>query len=297
MELRHLKTFVTVARLLSFNRAADVLNYAQSSVSVHVQTLEKELGVPLFDRLGRQIMLTEAGEHLLGYAGKMLDLEQEALAEMREGQEARGSLTIRVPETLCVYRFPELLRRFHSRAPGVALQLITCAHESLARDLRKGVTDLAFLLTESITAGDLEVEALGTEPLLLVSAPDHPLAGRDVVRTADLHGETLLLSGADCSYRRLLEQIMAEDKVLPGSTLELSSVAAIKQCVAQGLGITLIPEIAVRHEMAQGRLVALPWSEGTAEVACLMIWLRERWLSPRLQQLMQLAREIVYQSP
>ncbi len=296
MELRQLKTFVTVARLLSFNRAAEELNYAQSSISAHIHALEKELGVQLFDRLGRCIMLTEAGEHLLSYAKKMLDLEEETLTAMKEGIETRGSLTIRVPETLCGYRFPELLRRFHTLAPGVTLQLITCAHEGLARDLRKGVTDLAFLLTESVSAGDLGVEALGTEPLALVCSPDHRLAARDLVTTADLQGETLLLSRVDCSYRQLLEQLMAEEKVLPGTTLELNSVAAIKQCVARGLGITLIPTVAVKHEMTQGILLALPWSEGVAEVASLMIWLHDRWLSPTLQAFMQLARETLYES-
>lgn len=296
MELRRLRTFASVARLLSFSRAAEALHYAQSSVSAQVLALEDELGVQLFDRLGRGIVLTEAGEHLLGYARKMLDLEEEALAAMHEGKQARGSLTIRVPEALCVYRFPALLRRFRGLAPGVALHFITCAHEGLVRDLRKGITDLAFLLTESATSGDLGVEALGTEPLALVCSPGHPLATRGELATSDLQGETLLLSRADCSYRRLLERLMADERVVPGSALEVSSVAAIKECVAQGLGITLIPTIAIRNEMSQGTLVALPWRNGVNEVASLMIWLRDRWLSPTLQAFMQLAREMLYES-
>lgn len=297
MELRHLKTFSTVARLLSFSRAAEELHYAQSSVSAQISSLEEELDVQLFDRLGRRIMLTEAGERLLSYARKMLDLEEEALSEMSEGKEAKGSLTIRVPETLCVYRFPELLQRFHAKAPAVALHFVTCAHETLARDLRKGVTDLAFLLTDAVSAGDLEVEALGIEPLALVSSPDHPLAARDGLTTSDLEGQTLLLSRADCSYRRMLEQLMAEKKVPPGTTLELNSVVAIKEGVARGLGVTLVPTVAVEDELREGSLVALPWSDGVDEVATLMIWLRDRWLSPTLQAFMDLARETVYESP
>jgi len=293
MEIRQLRTFQTVAQMLSFNRAAERLHYAQSSISAQIHALEEELDVKLFDRLGRRISLTEAGERLLQYAEKILDLADETLAEVVRSKEPEGSLTIRVPESFCVHRLPPVVKQFRSRFPKVSLSFITCAVENLQKDLRKGITDLAFLLTESIQAADLEAEVLGFERIMLVASSGHPLAAKPEIQTRDLEGETILLSKVDCSYRRSFEQILDQGNIRTGATLEFNSVEAIKQCVTEGIGITILPEIAVAREIAQERLAALTWGEGEMEVALLMIWYKERWLSPTLSAFMEMTREML----
>src|SRR4051794_25715284 len=115
MDLRQLKTFRAVADSLSFTRAADALDYAQSSVTAQIRALEDELGVRLFDRLGRRVALTEAGLRLLAYADKMLDLADEAAHAIAEGDEPSGQLIIAAPETLSTYRLPPLLKQFRLR--------------------------------------------------------------------------------------------------------------------------------------------------------------------------------------
>ena len=293
MEIRHLKAFLAVAERLSFNRAAESLHYAQSSISAQIQSLEDELGVRLFERLGRRILLTESGERLLDYARKMLDLEEEARSEVSLEGLVEGALTIRAPESLCVHRLPPAIMRFRSLRPRVRLHFITCAHDGLARDLRKGVTDLAFLLTDSIQDADLEFEIFGVEPLVLVSGPGHPLVGRSRIETADLAGETLLLSRVDCSYRRMFEQVLEEEGVRPGAALEFNSVAAITACVAGGLGITIMPEPAAAGAVDRGELVVLPWADGPLEAAEMMIWHQDRWMSPTLGAFMEVVREVL----
>jgi DNA-binding transcriptional LysR family regulator len=293
MEIRQLRTFQAVAQMLSFNRAAERLHYAQSSISAQIQALEEELDVKLFDRLGRSILLTEAGERLLQYAGKILDLADETRAEVVRSKEPEGSLTIRVPESFCVHRLPPVVKRFRSRFPKVSLSFITCAVENLQKDLRKGITDLAFLLTESIQAADLEAEALSFEHIMLVANPDHPLAVKPKIKTRDLEGETILLSKVDCSYRRSFQQILDQEKVRPGATLEFNSIAAIKQCVMEGVGITILPEVTVAQDIAKGRLTPLAWEEEKLEVTALMIWYKDRWLSPTLSAFMDMTREVL----
>ena len=204
-----------------------------------------------------------------------------------------GSLTIRVPESFCVHRLIPVVAEFHNRMPNVKLRFITCAQEGLKRDLRKGVTDLAFLLTESIQSKDLAVENLGTEHLVFVSAANHPLSKIDKFEIDMLTDHTLLLSRVDCSYRRILEQIMQESRCEPKMVLEFNSVAAIIECVAAGLGVTLIPEIAVSRELELKNLVILPWSESNIEVAQLMIWHQDKWISPIMKGFMDTAREVL----
>jgi len=292
MEIRQLKAFRTVAQLLSFNQAAKQLHYAQSSISAQIQGLEEELGVQLFDRLGRRILLTEAGVNLLNYAEKILDLADETRSEVAGERELKGSLTIRIPETLSVHRLPLVIKQFRSRFPKVRLRFTACTHEGLQKDLRKGITDLAFLLTESFHAADLEAEVLGVETLVLVTHPNHPLVNQPVVRTRDLEGETLLFSKFDCSYRKTLEGVLKTEKVRYDTTIEFNGVEAIKQCVVAGVGVTILPEITVAEDISQGRLAALSWAEGELEVATLMIWYRDRWLSPTLSAFMEAIREV-----
>jgi DNA-binding transcriptional LysR family regulator len=293
MEIRQLRSFQTVANLLSFNKAADRLNYAQSSISAQIQALEEELKVQLFDRLGRRVLLTEAGTQLLEYANKILDLVAESHSEMAAAKEPLGSLTIRIPETFGVQRLPAVIKEFHSRCPKVRLNFITCAHEGLDKDLRKGLTDLAFLLTESFQAADLMMETVGFESVVLVAGPDHRLAAQEAVATRELAGETILLSKVDCSYRKSFERLLHEEGIGKLIRLEFHSVEVLKRHIMAGVGITVLPEIAVAAEVAAGSLVILPWSENPIEVALLMVWYRDRWLSPTLRAFMEVTKLVM----
>ncbi len=293
MEFRNLKTFIAVAKQLSFYKAAERLNYAQSSVSAQIQSLEEDLGVKLFDRLGRRILLTEAGEQFMQYAEKMVSLAAESRAAMDQPRHLKGKLTIRIPESFGVYHLPAILKQFRAKHPNVHLRFITCTHDKLAKDLRRGITDLAFLLTDSIAASDLDIEKLGIEPLVLAAQPGHPLTRQTKMPTSALGNETLLLSRVDCSYRRILEKILSEGKIAVKKSLELNSVAAIKACVRRGLGITIVPRIAVEEELAQGKLTAIDWVEDPLEAALLMIWYKEKWLSPTLKAFINECRNVL----
>jgi DNA-binding transcriptional LysR family regulator len=291
MELRDLKTFVTVARLRSFHRASTVLHTAQSTISARIAVLESDLQTRLFERLGRGIVLTEPGQRLLDYAVRMLELEDEARAWVCGESESRGALTIRIPESLCAYRMGEVIRRFRERFPHVSLSFTACASEGLDRDLRGGLTDLAFLMADSVRGGDLIVEALAVESLALVSSPNHRLAGQKEVRATDLRGETLVLSKADCSYRALFEAMLEEAGVQTGAGLEFSSAAALRGAVMSGVGLTILPVFALRGEISRGGLVVLPWNGPPLETAVLMLRHREKWLSPPLAGFMDLVRQ------
>jgi DNA-binding transcriptional LysR family regulator len=290
MELRDLKTFVAVAKGLSFHRAGETVHAAQSTVSARIAALEADLGVKLFERLGRRVTLTKAGERLLDYARKMADLEDEARAWVSGEEEARGSLTVRVPESLCAYRMGRVIRHFRERFPNVRLSFTACTMEGLDKDLRQGVTDLAFIMIDTIRAGDLIVEALGVERLVLVACPEHRLAGLASVGPDDLRDETLVLSKADCSYRRIFEGLLSDKGVRTAAGVEFSSAAALRGCIMDGVGISILPELAVRHDVAAGRLVLLNWAEGDLETAVLMIRHKDKWLSPPLAAFMDMVR-------
>lgn len=291
MELRDVRTFVAVARHLSFHRAAQEVHAAQSTVSARIAALEDELQVRLFERLGRRVALTEAGERLRQFAVKLLDLEDEARAWVAGASEARGALTIRVPESLCAWRMGGLIRRYREQFPHLQLRFTSCTVDGLEKDLRQGVTDLAFLMADSVRAGDMVVEALGVEPLVLVAGAGHRLALGGPCTVEALADETLVLSSADCAYRKPFEQLLAEAGVHPAASLEFSSAAALRGCLAGGLGVSILPALAVRDDVAAGCLALLPWAGPVLETAVLMLHHRDKWLSPPLAAFMDLMRQ------
>lgn len=293
MELRQLKTFRAVATLLSFNRAAEVLNYAQSTISAQIRALEEDLGVRLFDRLGKRIVLTEAGELLSQYAQKMLDIEAETLADVKRRNQPQGSLTIRAPQSIGNTYLPRVLGEFRRRFPRVNFDFHTCAFHSLEHELQTGVTDLAFLLAESIQSASLVAEPLRFEPLLMVSNPGNPLAQKSNVSIKDLADQPIFLAKSDCGYRMAFEQMLTEAKVQPRTLLEFNSVEMLKSCLATSDGVTMIPEVTVRSEIDHGELSVLQWEEERMETAVLMIRHKEKWLSPSLQAFIDVSRSII----
>ena len=197
MELRQLKTFTVVAEQLSFTKAADQLFMAQSSVSAQIRALEEELVVQLFDRIGRRVMLTDAGQRLLDYARRMVGMTEEIRAEVAGAGRLRGRLTVRVPETLATVYMPEIVDRYHAAHPAVSLALINCSDRRLQEELNSGRIDLAFVMTDAVHMGDVNVEWLRTEPLVLAAGTGHPLAGRETVSLTDLDGRLVLLPKTD----------------------------------------------------------------------------------------------------
>jgi DNA-binding transcriptional LysR family regulator len=293
MDLQRLKTFRTVATLMSFNQAARLLNYAQSSISAQIKTLESEVGTPLLDRTGKKFVLTEAGQKMLKYAHKLLAIEEEALAEIKGKAKVPGLLTLRMPQTIATYHLPALLPEFARRFPGIHLDISSCAFFSLEHELSIGTVDLAFLLADSIDSGNLQFELLKVEPLVLVAGPGHPLGRRKTVTYLDLRDQTLFLPKADCGYRMTFEQGLAAENIKPAALVELNSIEAIKKIVMTGMGLTLIPEIAVGDELLQKRLIRLAWTEELETGVC-MIWHKDKWFSKALTGLMDGFRKALH---
>ncbi len=292
MEIRQLNTFVAVASTLSFTRAAETLNYAQSSVTAQIQALEEELGVPLFERLGRRVALSTAGLRLRPYAEKILHLAEEARVAVPDDHLPGGTLTIGAPESLCAYRLPPVLFQFKNLFPRVRLVFWPGVYVKLVQMLNDGKLDIGILLERPANAENLVFETLTHEPLAVITYPSHPLARRSIVEPADLEGETLLLVEAGYSYTGLFQQTLATASVTT-HMLNFSSIEAIKQCVMAGMGVGFLPVITVEAELARGRLVRLPWSAGDYGLTTLLAWHHDKWISPALRAFIDVSRAIL----
>ncbi|MEM7129292.1 MAG: LysR family transcriptional regulator [Chloroflexota bacterium] len=291
MDLRQLTTFRHLARSLSFSRTADELSYAQSTVSNQIQTLEHELDVTLFDRLGKRVMLTPAGYQLLEYADKFQVLEEETRSVLGSEEVVTGAITIYAPSTLCIYRLPQILQTYRQCYPLVQLNIHANIAMAASDQLRAGTIDIAFDLDRPVNSVDLVTQTLTCEPLVFVTCPGHPLADRADFDITDLAGQSLVLTEATCNYRIKLEQ-MASDAGIPlENPMGFENVEAIKQCVKAGIGLSLLPKVVVAEDIARGVLVELPWRGEPMEFATQMLWHRDKWLSPALRHLIEVAEE------
>jgi DNA-binding transcriptional LysR family regulator len=302
VELRQVATFRAVAEELSFSRAAHRLGYVQSSVSAQVAALERDVGAPLFDRLGRKIVLTDAGRVMLRYSGRLLDLTEEtreAVADAGVGAgEVKGTLSVSAPETLLTYRLPRLLALFHERHPKVRLSVRPSAVGrlvgSMRRSVEEGSVDVAFVLDGPVEAPGLSVEPLLEESVSVIVPAAHALAPSTMVTSRDLSGETVLLPEAPesgCAYRGQFERQLGAAGVLPAEKMEFQSIEAVKQCVAAGMGVSVLISVAVETEIGDGKLAALRWEE-PFEVSTQMVWHEKRWKSPALRAFLETAREV-----
>lgn len=293
MELRQLKTFHTVASTLNFSRAAEALNYVPSNVTMQIKALEEELGVRLFDRLGKQLVLTTAGEHFLTHVQSILDKLEEARGAVQDKGNLSGTLTISANEVLCAYRLPLVFKLFRSRNPGVRLIFRSVPNLQLKQTLFEGTADVVFMLDEPILSTGLEVEQLAEETFRFFVSPDHHLAKLTVLKEEDFHGEVFLVNEKGCTYRTMFDQSFEKKGIDTITYLEFQNAEAIKQCAITGIGIAFLPEITVEAEVERGDLVTLPWQNPDLHVYTQMLWHKDKWISPIILSFIEAARDVL----
>ncbi|CAI8841560.1 MULTISPECIES: LysR family transcriptional regulator [Bacillus] len=286
MELRHLKTFIIVAESGGFTRAGEQLGYTQSTITNHIRSLEEEIGNRLFDRLGKKVILTDVGEHMLSYAHKILELSNEALESSQMNGKFSGTIRIGANESLMIYRLPAVLYEFKRKYPQVHIILQPSESQELHNELKSGKFDFALFTHPEQLGTDIVTHSLVQEKIVLIAPPKHPLTKKVSVSPADLEGEMLLLTEPG-SYRDLLERRIKEDGI-NCSHIHFWSIEAIKQTVMCGLGISYLPFITVKEEIEQGKLSVLPWTYSEDFVTTELAYHKSKWLTPTMKKLIEM---------
>lgn len=293
MELRQLKTFAVIAKLGSFVQAADMLGYAQSTITNHIQILESEMGVRLFERLGHRIMLTNQGKSLLPYAEQVIKLTSEALEITANPDIPRGKLTIGTGESLGTYRLPGAFQTYRRAYPKVEMILKFANCTTIGDSIRTNEIDVGIIISDKIMGDDLIVEDISNEQMLFLAAADHPLAYKEMVTPHDLAETCIILTEPGCSYRLSVEKILKDFRVSPQSFLEASSIETIKQLIMLGLGISMLPRFTVEKELAEGRIHAIRWNGPIPNYQVQMLHHKDKWISPTLQTFLDSMREFL----
>jgi DNA-binding transcriptional LysR family regulator len=284
VNLSHLRTFLAVARRQSISRALDDLALTQSAVSRQIQGLEAALGVELFLRRGRSVVLTEAGRVLQDHATRAFQV----LAEAREAIDGlkglvRGHLRISAASTIGIYVLPEVLGAFKALYPGIEISLSITNKEQVLRQVLASQSELGFV-GPPLRFPELTAEDYLDDELMLVVAPQHRLAHRESVVAPELTDEVFILREKGSGSREIMEEELRRAGVPLRQAMELGSTEAVKQAVAANLGVSIVSTHSFRQEVMLGRLCSVRIADLNLRRRIFLVSLSAMPLSPAAQR-------------
>ncbi|AJG96636.1 LysR family transcriptional regulator [Bacillus anthracis] len=284
MEMRHVKTFCAIVKYGGFSKAAHALGYAQSTVTAHMKALENDLHIPLFDRLGKKVLLTKAGHQFHPYALELLAIYEKAQEIPQNTDQLEGTLSITSNESLAVYRLPQLLRAYKQKNPKVNIVLETTTNEQAINKLREGETDVIFIIGESMEHNDFITLTFSNETFGWILPIHSPIHANPFHLLQDTQ---FIFTEQSCGYRPMVDRFLRQSGNIPEKTFETSNVEVIKQAVMCELGISILPYIVVQENCQKEQIQFQP-IETPAVIQSHVIYHKSRWISPVLQSFLSL---------
>lgn len=257
MEIRCMRTFLMVADLGSFSKAADVLGYTQSAVTVQIRQLEQELGLPLFDRNGKCVTLTDVGRSFYYGTMQIVNEMDELIDSTLSSKELCGELRIGTVESVCSSILPTVLTSFSKTYPKVRVSVEIGSPGELLDQLDKNLFDAVYLLDQRIYGSKWTTILAKPEEVIFVASPNHPLARQQRITLDEVIACPVMLTEANVSYRRALENYLAAEGKDIRTHLSSASTDLILKVLCLGGGVSFLPEFIVRNMVTCGSLKVL----------------------------------------
>ncbi|HSC82586.1 MAG TPA: LysR substrate-binding domain-containing protein [Pseudomonas sp.] len=287
MNLHHLKVFLAVAQAGSISAGAEQLHISQPAVTREIRELEARLQLALFDRQTRGVTLTAAGQRLLPFAERIFALELAAERDLQGFASLnKGELPLAASATLGNYLLPAVIATFQQQHPGLQISLqISNTAQSLER-LERGEVSLAFI-EGPFDAQRWQSQRIGSDALLPVASPRHPLASRRRLQPQELASAELFMREAGSGTRTTLEKAYQAQGLEPRIALSLGSTEALKSSLLHGYGVAWISELAVQEELRSQQLVTLACAQLEIRRDLNVVWSAEHSLSPAALALLE----------
>lgn len=288
MELRHLTYFVAVADRLNFSRAAEALHIAQPAISQQVRALEQELGISLFDRVGKRVTLTEAGRALLPHARQILSAVEAARNEIRErGSLKRGTVSLGAPPTVSAHALPTKITSFEQKHPGLDVMLREAGTETLVALVEQGQLDMAIVSTD-VLPSSIESTPFLEETYVLAVGAKHHLCKRKAINITELAEESFIMFPQGYKLREVTMIVCRAAGFEPKVALDGGGMQSALQFVAAGLGVALVPELALTDTH---NIFALHISDQNLHRTLGLVWRKGAHLSPAARALREFLME------
>ncbi len=280
MDIRNIKTFVRAAELKNFTKAAKELNYVQSTVTMQIQLLEKELGFPLFDRVGKKISLTDMGNEFLAYAYEILHIFEKAETINKDNVDFKGSIRIGVSESLLFTVLADLLPQFKKKFKNLNISIKTGHTFELLEQLKQNQLDIIYISKSKNSDGDIKSYYYREEKLVFVSSPDHPVTNKKNIPLTELFDYEFVVTEKEGICYTKLRELAAESNRKLLDAVEVDSVAVLIDLVKNGMGIAFLPEYAVKKQVEQNLLTKIQVDYPAPIYYSQILCHKNRWLSP-----------------
>lgn len=286
MELRNIRTFIQVAELGNFSKAAENLGYAQSTVTAQIQQLEEELEVQLFQRNGKNICISEAGRKFLEYAYRINKEAKAAVDYFVNETEPMGTLRVGIMESLCNSYYVKALIEYQKCNPKVQLKVNVCTTWEAMDLLEAGELDVILTLDKRIVREDWVTKLEVTEAISFFCSIDHSFADRKEIELDELLAEPFILVEENCNYREAFEQFLAQMGKTVQWKLEIGHTAVIIDAVKAGIGVSLLPSFNLVSGLKNKDIALFTVKGCQLSMEVQLIYDKKRWMPSSLRQLL-----------
>lgn len=286
MDIKNLTTFIYVAELRSFTKAADRLGFSQSTVSFQIKQLETELSCQLFERINHTVHLTEKGREVLEYAHQINRMTRELKDSMKE-EASSGYIRLAMADSLCTSLLSRDFLRFRELYPNISLKIIAAGTEEMFRLMNHNEADAILTLDNHIYNTEYRILREEKVRTFFVAGAGTRIASASSLSIEELLLQPFILTEKGMSYRRLLEEKLAELSLEIQPVLEIGSTELICSLVEQGAGISFLPEYVIKDRVKAGTLVCLPVSGLEIHVWKQLLYHRNKWVSPQMERVLK----------
>ena len=291
MEIKNLMTFVQVAELSSFTKAAQMLDYAQSTVSFQIKQLETELDCLLFERINHTLRLTDKGRELLEYAQQVTQLTAEFRQNMASHTDIEGFIHILAPDSLCETMLLEHYADFNRRYPGIRLRFSTADTENMFQLLDRNEADVMLTLDSHVYQKDYIIAKESRISTHFVVGAHTPLAQKQEISITELVKEPFIMTERGMGYRGALDRLLARQSLEIQPVLEISRTDIITKLLENGTAVSFLPDFITRRKVEEGSLVYLNVPDINPEIWQQLIYHRNKWVSKALDQFLNFVAE------
>lgn len=293
MDLKYLQTFKTIIKEGGFSKAASKLNYTQSTITFQIQQLEKELSTSLFEKIGRKMVLTKAGENLIPYVNEVLCSIDKMKSFSTDLSEMKGNLYIGIAETQLCYKMPSILKRFHELAPNARLFLRSMNCYDIRDELLSGSIDLGVFYQDVGGLKDSIIPyTIGEYPLTLVSSPEIKKQFPDFITSNKHLNVPFIIDETTCIFRQIFESYLNKKNITLDHTIELCSIPTIKNLVKNDVGISYLPRFTIEEELKSGELCTIETDLTNKTITAVCGHHKNKWISPLMHLFIDLVTKI-----
>lgn len=294
MELKYLNTFRTIVAEGSFSKAAEKLNYTQSTITFQMGQLENELSTKLFEKIGRRMLLTKAGEQLIPYIDEVINSVDKMRCFETNLTKYHGDLHIGIGETLLCYQLPPILKEFHNQAPYTRLFLRSMNCYDIRNELLNGTIDLGIFYEDIGGFGsNIITYPFGNYPLVLIASQDTKRKYPDFITPNQHISVPFIINESTCIFRQIFEKYLNEKSIFLDYTIELWSIPTIKNLVKNDVGISFLPKFAVEKELLNGELIEIPIDRTNTHISAICGHHKNKWISPAIKLFTELIQNNV----